>query len=326
MNQERFSMDSKLVIVLLSTFNGEKHLAEQIYSILNQSHPNIKIICRDDGSHDATTSVLENFSNSSPDKLILLKDQLGNIGIKRSFSLLLEFAAATFNESNHYFALADQDDIWVTDKISISLSAMMELEKEFIDSPLLVHSDLRVVDDFGTTMSEHMSSYQGLRPQRDQLMSQLLSNTLTGCTALINRTLLKKCIPIPDNCVMHDHWISIVASAFGHRHFIQESLVEYRQHAGNAVGAKAQLVEHQYQAPNRWHHWAHNIRLLLRHTSVAFNRDHQTIFAALSLQAEAFIRRFAAELPPSELAAARSVARLHRYPPVVQRVLFRWLR
>jgi glycosyltransferase involved in cell wall biosynthesis len=314
------------VLVLLPSFNGAAFLDEQIASILGQTEVNTHLLCRDDGSSDASAQILARWANTHPERVTLLQTPNGNLGVKQGFSVLLEHALNRADPPATAYALADQDDVWHPQKLATLCQALETLRLTNPQAPLLVHSDLRVVDQTGRVMAERMSEYQGLRVQRSGFRSQLLSNTLTGCTALFNRRLLEQCTPIPPDCVMHDHWISLVASAFGHRHFVPTALVDYRQHAGNAVGAKAQLVEHQYQAPNRWRHWAHNIRLLLRHTSVAFNRDHQTIFAALSLQAEAFIRRFAAELPAAELAAARSVARLHRYPPVVQRVLFRWLR
>jgi hypothetical protein len=67
----------------------------------------------------------------------------------------------------------------------------------------------------------------------------MVSNTVTGCTALINRALLHKALPVPADAVMHDWWLSLVASCFGQLLFVDKSLVQYRQHDRNTLGARA---------------------------------------------------------------------------------------
>lgn len=317
---------STRVLVVLPTFNGAHFLPEQLASILAQDRVETHIVCRDDGSSDHSAEVLAQFADKHPGRFTLLNQPSGNLGVKRSFSVLLEYALTLPLHGPTYFALADQDDVWHPHKLATLLTAMQALEAQHTQHPALVHSDLRVVDPQRRVIAEHMSPYQGLRPERSGFRAQLVSNTLTGCTALMNRALVSMSTPIPEHCVMHDHWISIVASAFGHRRFVPQALVDYRQHPGNAVGAKALMPNAQYRWPTSVQRIQSNLELLSRHALVAFNRDHHSIFAALSEQARTFSHTFSQRLSAQQQRDLRWVMWLDAFPPFVQRLVFRALR
>lgn len=121
-------------------------------------------------------------------------------------------------------------------------AVMLDSLKEFAafkDNPLLVFSDLTVVNEQGETVSTSFANYQGLPdPQTQPLERLLYQNVVTGCTCCFNRQLLEIACPIPKEVVMHDHWLALCASVFGHSHYIDEPLVKYRQHGKNVVGAK----------------------------------------------------------------------------------------
>ena len=317
---------STRVLVVLPTFNGAQFLPEQLASILAQDQVETHIVCRDDGSSDPSAAVLAQWADKHPGRFTLLTQPTGNLGVKRSFSVLLEGALTLPVHGPTYFALADQDDVWHPNKLATLLTAMQALEAEHPEQPALVHSDLRVVDAQRRVIAERMSQYQGLRPERSGFRAQLVSNTLTGCTALMNRALVGLSTPIPEHCVMHDHWISIVASAFGHRRFVPQALVDYRQHSDNAVGAKAQMPNAQYRWPTSLQRIQSNLQLLSRHAQAAFNRDHHSIFAAISEQARTFSRTFSQRLSAQQRRGLRWVMWLDRFPPLVQRLAFRVLR
>lgn len=314
------------VLVVLPTFNGAHFLAEQLASILTQSQVETHIVCRDDGSSDLSAELLAQWAQQNPGRFTLLSQPTGNLGVKRSFSVLLECALNLPFHGPTYFALADQDDVWHPDKLATLLKAMAAIETQHPQQPALVHSDLRVVDAQRRVIAEHMSQYQGLHPERSGFRAQLVSNTLTGCTALMNRALVGMSTPIPEHCVMHDHWISIVASAFGQRRFVHQALVDYRQHSDNAVGAKAHMPNAQYRWPTSVQRLKTNLQLLSRHAQVAFNRDHHTIFSALSEQARTFSCTFSQRLSAQQRRGLRWVMWLDRFPPFVQRLVFRVLR
>ena len=109
------------------------------------------------------------------------------------------------------------------------------------DIPLLVHGDLRVVDATLTEIAPSFARYQRLNLEWGGVLKRaLVQNTVTGCTMLMNRRLVDLCLPIPAEAVMHDHWIALVAAAFGRVHALHRPLLDYRQHGRNAVGAAGQ--------------------------------------------------------------------------------------
>lgn len=220
---------NKKIVILLSTYNGEKYLKEQLDSIQNQSYQGIEIIARDDVSSDSTVEILKSYGV----KLIETKQ---NLGAKRSFAELLKYAVA--NREAEYFMFCDQDDVWYSDKVEKTLSKIHKMENKFGRVPLLVHTNLEIVDENLHTLSSSMWEYEYILPQYNSLNRLLIQNTVTGCTVIINRALAKKCLHIPDNAIMHDWWIGLVASYFGKIGYIEESTIKYRQHSKNTIGAK----------------------------------------------------------------------------------------
>lgn len=242
------------IAVLLSTYNGGKFLAEQLDSILKQSYANFLIVIRDDGSSDGTIDILRKYRDAHSDKFHLVESDNINRGASGSFSFLIEYALAKKAELGlgmAYMMLCDQDDIWFTSKIESQVSAMLKAEqeaigKEGLDSempsagilPVLIHSDLQVVSEQNVTIASSFVKYQGLEIQRSRFQDLVVSNLVTGCTAFINESLAEKVVPVPDNAIMHDWWIALVAAAFGKLIFLDEPLVRYRQHGNNTIGAK----------------------------------------------------------------------------------------
>ena len=220
---------SKKILVLLSTYNGDKYLKQQINSIYQQTYRNIKIIARDDGSTDNTLKILQSCN-------VELIAQNENYGARRSFSILLEYALKSNDE---YFMFCDQDDIWENNKIEISLKKMQEIEKHFSGKPLLIHTDLEIVNKDLKIIDMSMWHYEHLDPRFNSFNRLLIQNTITGCTVMINRKLAELATPIPSNAIMHDWWLGLIASKFGNIGFINESTIKYRQHNSNSIGAKS---------------------------------------------------------------------------------------
>jgi hypothetical protein len=142
--------------------------------------------------------------------------------------------------TNNYIMYCDQDDIWLPHKIEITFARMKEMEKEFgKDIPLLVHTDLKVVNENLDLLSESLWRYQLSDPRRGSTLNRLLlMNVATGCSIMINRPLLNLALPIPPEAMMHDWWLALVAAAFGHIGYVPESTAMYRQHGANDTGAK----------------------------------------------------------------------------------------
>ena len=218
--------------ILLASYNGEKFIEEQIDSILSQSHTHFRLIISDDGSTDQTRQIIEK-KMSQTDKILLLPPR-SNGGVIQNFSRLMEHSKA------QYIMLSDQDDIWFTDKIEKTLKRMLELEKQNGHHlPLLVHTDLHVVDQDLQSISSSFSQYVQIAPERPSSLYRLLGqNVVTGCTTMMNRPLLQLSLPIPQETLMHDWWLALTATAFGKIAYLQEPTMFYRQHSHNQVGAR----------------------------------------------------------------------------------------
>ena len=235
-------VERRRLAILLSTFNGEAFLSEQLDSILQQSFTDFIIVARDDGSADRTPGILTRYAAEHAGRLFILPDEGSNLGAKASFAALMQYVLEHKSElglKRAYMMFADQDDIWAANKIEIEFKSLLLLETgDGYRMPALVHSDLEVVDFEGKRIAASYIAYQGLQRQRDSLVNQVQSNLVTGCTAVINEELALKALPIPDQAIMHDWWIAIAAVAYGRRLFIDQCLVRYRQHGRNTIGAK----------------------------------------------------------------------------------------
>ena len=235
-------VEHRRLAILLSTFNGETFLSEQLDSILQQSFTDFIIVARDDGSVDRTPGILTQYAAEHVGRFFILPDEGSNLGAKASFAALMQYVLEHKSElglTRAYMMFADQDDIWAANKIEIEFNSLLLLETaDGYRMPALVHSDLEVVDCEGKRIAASYIAYQGLQSQRDSLVNQVQSNLVTGCTAVINEELALKVLPIPDQAIMHDWWIAIAAVAYGRRLFIDQRLVRYRQHGRNTIGAK----------------------------------------------------------------------------------------
>ena len=218
------------IIILLSTYNGEKYLKAQLDSLFSQSYKDFKLIARDDGgSSDKTLEILKSYD-------IELLPSNENLGVKGNFETLLKYAFG--NSDAQYFMFCDQDDVWNQDKVKLTLQKMYEMEKLYKNTPILVHTDLEVVDENLHTINPSFMKLQNLHEKKNRLNNLLIQNTITGCTAMINRDLAKLCLPMSSNAIVHDWWVGLVASYFGKIGYLQQSTIKYRQHTSNTIGAK----------------------------------------------------------------------------------------
>ncbi len=219
---------------MLAVYNGEKYLKEQIESLLSQTVSDIKIIIHDDGSTDSSAEIIKLYCEKYPNTISCL-DGKPTGGASQNFALLLQ----SCDESFDYIMFCDQDDVWLPQKIEKTLALMQASEGENRDIPVLVHTDLKVVDGTLNVINESFFDFQKLKQDNITLPRLLVQNYVTGCTVMINRALRKKCGKIPKDCIMHDWWLALTAVIFGKLICLKESTMLYRQHSDNQVGAKA---------------------------------------------------------------------------------------
>ena len=307
----------RLIVVLVPVYNGAEFLEAQLCSIFEQTYPSIFVLCRDDGSTDTSPAILDKLAAKWPSKMKVLLDDQGNLGASGNFAFLMEQALnhpfatdAGAPARAHYVALSDQDDLWHPDKLAVCAARLEELELEHPDLPAVVHSDLRVVAHDASVIAPSMARYQGLQTQHQGFAAQLLSNTLTGCTSLMNLRLIEESLPVPQQAIMHDWWLSLVASAWGVRSYIDQPLIDYRQHAGNAIGAKERAT----------------IPLRKWRFQRMFDNRHADIFRLNAIQADAFLVKFGSRLSLRNRCVLWAAKCLAIPLPPMQRVLYRLLR
>lgn len=218
------------VDILLAVRNGASFIEEQLESIFRQNKTNFHLFIRDNASTDATPDLINKWQERYPDKISFSagKQDLGIIG---NFSTLLEQSSAP------YVMFSDADDVWLEDKISITLKAMQEAETG--DCPILVYTDLAVVDRYLQPL--HASFWKMINRNAGGTISfanALVENKVTGCTMMINRRLAELAAPIPLEVPMHDAWISLIAAAFGRIVPVSKATILYRQHGNNDSGAQ----------------------------------------------------------------------------------------
>ncbi len=231
-----------MITIALAAYNGEKYLKEQMDSLLSQSiAEKIKIVAADDGSSDGTFNILSDYAADYPDTVMVYKNEPPTGSAGGNFFGLMR------NVDDDYIMFSDQDDVWLPEKAEYTLNKMKQMEKEYgAEKPLLVFSDVMVVDAGLNVISKSMAEYQKTAPHHNKLNNYLVQNNIIGCSVMINRAMLEYMKSEPETYMMHDWWMGLVASAFGHIGFIDKPLLKYRQHGDNQMGTRAAGDASQY--------------------------------------------------------------------------------
>lgn len=205
----------------MGAYQGERYIALQLRSILSQLSGDDEIVVVDDGSTDRTCSEVCAFQDP---RLVLIR-HAENHGVLRTFEEALSRARGEI------VFLADQDDLWLPNKVETVLNA-------FANAPevMLVASDAVLIDEDGTKIGDSFYAKRG--KFRAGLWSNLLVGKFHGCTMAFRSTLLQSALPFPPgNLVHHDTWIGCVnALTGGKTRYIPDALVAYRRHSTNVTG------------------------------------------------------------------------------------------
>lgn len=226
-------MDKGKTAILLATYNSQRFLVSQIESIINQTYQDWTLYIRDDGSKDNTIEIISSFINTDT-RIVLIEDKFRNLGAGGSFMALLKQVDA----DNYLFC--DHDDVWLSEKIERSLKEMQRLSEMNPGKPIIVHSDLYVVDQDLNVIDNSFWKSSGIKPAilNKKNIIQVF-NCVTGCTMLFNQAAKKCSLPYNLKAPMHDWWIAIKTLKNGGIIFgISEPLIYYRQHESNEVGAR----------------------------------------------------------------------------------------
>lgn len=275
-----------MIEILLATYNGERFLPEQIESIISQSYKDFNILSSDDGSSDYTLEILRSYEKLLKDKMSVINSE--SHSARENFYNLLDRSDAD------YIALCDQDDFWESEKLEKSLRAIKIFEDKYgKDTPVLIHCDLMIVDENLNFQNKKMSDITGIKKilkyatkdnsyenlymlnNKKSFSRYLVENNITGNTIVFNKA-LRKLYKRPMVSFMHDWWLGILAMTFGKVGYIDETLVKYRQHGLNELGAKNPL----------------DIENIKRRDSEKIRENYDTMFA----QAREFLRLYRDEL------------------------------
>lgn len=222
-----------MIDILLAAYNGEQYIEEQIDSIIAQTSNDWRLIVQDDCSTDNTPNIIEKYAKQYPNKIFCHKRTTPTRSAKANFMDMLKYV------QSEYIMFSDQDDVWLPNKIEQTAKAMEDLENSCKKgTPLLIHSDLIIVDSELKTINQSMFRYSGLKCRAKSLKKLFVQNNVTGCTVMINKALMKFVEnENPQKMLMHDWWFALIAAAFGKIGFVKEPLIEYRQHKNNQLGA-----------------------------------------------------------------------------------------
>jgi glycosyltransferase involved in cell wall biosynthesis len=222
-------MAAKKVKVLLSSYNGEKYIREQIDSILSQTHKNLELYIRDDGSKDGTVDILKQYKNDSRVHVTAAE----NAGFAKSFFALLELAGDA-----DYYAFSDQDDVWLPEKISMALE---QLEGKAEDRPVLYFSNY----DFYDAGMHYLSTHNSKKP-RTCFRNSLVDCVPLGFNMVVNRMAREMTVAhMPKMCTGHDWWMYMLCAGLGEIVYDARVTVKYRRHTENVSGAETDFVRFQ---------------------------------------------------------------------------------
>lgn len=297
---DRATVPAMKLSVAMCTYNGERFIADQLRSILEQSRSVDEIIISDDGSSDATLEqvreALAAFGGKAPELRVLAGERLG---IVRNFSRAIDACTGDI------IFLSDQDDVWLPSKVE-EMIAVFERDPD----ALLACSDARLVDaelrDLGRSQFQMVRMTDGLRrslegPGGFEVL--LRRNVVTGATVAFRRELLGIALPFAD-CWLHDEWLAILAAAKGGLRLVNRPLVLYRQHGSNQCGMRpeslaSQLAQASASAPE--HSGSKRIRQVMERL------DHPGSSRMKHLQSALAFEERRKNLPASRIARAFSI-------------------
>ncbi len=227
-----------MIHILLSTYNGSTYLPAFLESIAQQTYTCWHIIVRDDGSSDNTVTQLQQWSEAHPNKITIYAEE--NIGCLSSFARLMQIANELQHTTHDYIMFADQDDVWLPHKIQHALEAIAKQESLHPNAPIVVCTNLTVVDQELNPIAPSMWEYAHIPAQLLASSDYLnIFNCATGCTMLFNLRALQASLPLHTQyAVMHDYWVALCTKHTGGYILpLEQSDILYRQHEGNKVGA-----------------------------------------------------------------------------------------
>jgi hypothetical protein len=306
------------ISIAMCTYNGAEFLPAQLQSIITQSRPPDEIVICDDGSTDGTRAVLETFKKESSIPITLhINDR--NLGSVKNFERAITLC------TGDVIALSDQDDVWRSDKLHLFESVLNKSP-----SAGIIFSDAEIVDEHLNPLDRRMWDEVGFDAHRRKLVRtgralEVLIHgwTVTGATMAFRTNFVKLSLPIPDEIAMiHDGWIALTIAAVADVVAVDETLIKYRQHAQQQIGAPAR----KETAPELRGMQAIETAFRRRNSSADLHKILETLEARLLSQANdfdtrkalSFVINYASHL---NVRANLPQRRLNRVPSILRELL-----
>ncbi len=219
--------------ILLAAFNGTKYGPALLDSLLAQTNQNFNLLVRDDGSTDDTVAMLENYRPKFGGRMVVVGGGVPTGSAQGNFSILMQHSQAD------YVMFADIDDVWLPEKVDVTLRLLSEAEDGRVDVPVFVFTDVVPVNAELKPLSDSYWKYKKIDPKISQALNQsLVCPPMLGCASGVNRALLQRITPVPAGVTGHDWWGLLVASTFGNVRYSSERTMLYRLHGSNQSNQK----------------------------------------------------------------------------------------
>lgn len=254
------------IAVLLATYNGARFIREQLESLFRQTLQQFHLYIRDDGSADDTLKIVEEFVSKYPNRITVVEDAKAHRGAAGSFMYLLQ------QVNSSYYMFCDQDDVWLESKIEDTFNHILGFNQQI---PVVVATDLRVVDENLKTLKESFNADLKIDVFRKHPQMLCVRHVVTGCTMMFNQ--LAKCasLPMSPRAMMHDEWVTLCAYfKNGVVSVLDKATVDYRQHAANVLGAAETAKDFGKRATTilGWRHFLNMAKMLRFDFGVSFAR------------------------------------------------------
>ncbi|QJW88302.1 glycosyltransferase family 2 protein [Spirosoma taeanense] len=280
------------VSVALATFNGEKHLACLLDSLVEQTRLPDEVVVSDDGSQDQTLAILQRYKGQLP---LYIHQQPRPVGIVANFRHAVSLCRGDV------IAFCDQDDVWLPHKVATGLAALERIDGS---DPALIFTDLEVVDQQLNRIAPSYWNHRQLHPERETFGSLLYGNFVTGCTAMFNRPMAEEIKRMPDDALMHDFWLACVAYGIGQVRYLTKPSVRYRQHPDNVTLNNAITFNTRWRRLNRF---------------IVDNQYASEYLLPEIRQAELFCRYYNAQLDAARRQQLNAFIQLKRKSPTYRR-------
>jgi len=227
-------LENPKLCILLASYNGEKYISEQLDSIINQTYKNWELIIRDDGSKDETVTILNKYEKKD-ERIKVLRDDKGNLGFLKNFEELL------YNAKEEFVLFSDQDDFWLKNKLEKFVEKIRDLDEKVLSKPLLVHCNSLVCDEKLEVIKEKFIDSKIAKKNNSNIY--FFEYIVQGSTSMVNKKMIREGLPFLKSVTLHDRYFHLLSQFLGTRIFIDESLIKYRQHERNAIGASKSILK-----------------------------------------------------------------------------------